>query len=198
MKWLALAVFTAVSGLYFGLLAYGVFSESRIQDDYRDRARLAMADGDVDTARFLYSRLVGAGQQGPEQDQLNWATLLDAAGETDAATRQLDRLAPADRDGYRPAHLLQAKRLLGRLRVPGVDRDETLRVLEHHLRVGAYTQTVENHLLWGQYHLAAQSYASAVDRFSRAADNRPTLWVDVARLYLEADQRDEASTAMAK
>ncbi len=178
-----------------GLIGRGIYSADKIQAEYRVAARQAVADKDLEQAKFYYSRLVGAGDKGSEQDQLNWISILSASGDTEAAIDKLNLLAPDDSVGFPSAHLQKAKMLsAARAQPPGLN-PEQLKQLAFHLRHGARDATVENDLLWGDYYLAIEQIDNAIERLESAASRKPEIWFDIANLYGKLGRVEDSTRA---
>ncbi|MEO9930346.1 MAG: tetratricopeptide repeat protein [Parasphingorhabdus sp.] len=177
-----------VTSVFTLLIGRGLYQRDQILIDYRLAAREAMAEEDLKLARFYYSRLVGNGDRGTEQDQFNWFHVLAASGDQSAAQKQLDDLAPNDSTGYGPAHLLKAQSLLAVIDQEGLDRKKMLAQIEHHLQQGAWGESLENDLLWSQYLLASKQIDQAILRLNSAAKQNPELWFEIGQ-FLEAQGR---------
>lgn len=164
------------------LVGRAIVKADSIERQYRDAARLAVDEKDLEQAQFYYSRLVGAGEKGTDQDQLNWVSILAASGDSAGARMQLEQLAPDDSVGFAAAHLERAKLMMVQLSQNGADAGK-LEQIAWHLRHGAREATADNDVLWGQYHLAAQQPDAALSRFESAAAKRPELWFEVAAMH---------------
>ena len=176
----------------------GISGQRDIAERYRAAARQAVAEDDLERAKFYYLRLVGAGDRGSQQDQLNWASILSASGDMQGALDQLDQLAPDDAIGYAPAHLEKAKSLaVGQRRARQADA-EKLTLMAWHLKHGARESTVENDLLWGDYYIAMNQIDNAILRYSSAASRNPELWFRIAALYKRVGRKDSFERALAR
>lgn len=180
-----------------GLIARAISTSAQINNQYRIAARQAIADDDLEQADFYYSRLIGAGDQGSQQDQLNWVSILGSSGRDEAAREMLDRLAPDDEIGYAAAHRQKAVMASGMLAKQGASGD-LLEKLHWHLKHGARDSTLENDLLWANYHLAVGQSNEAIERFDSAASRNPSLWYDAGLLYRKLGNRSAAERAMGR
>ena len=181
--------------VFGGLIARAMNNKDAIEAGYRTSARQAVADEDGEQAKFYYTRLVGAGDRGSRQDQLNWVSILSASGDQKAAKEQLDQLAPDDEFGFGPAHLEKAKMLSSaQSRPPGLDGDQ-LKKLGWHLRHGASEPGTQNNLMWANYFLAIEQVDNAVARFEAAAGQKPELWFEIAALYRRLNRKDDFDRA---
>ncbi|TWU47560.1 Tetratricopeptide repeat protein [Rubripirellula tenax] len=177
-----------------GLIVRAVSKKDDIASEYRVAARQAVADKDLDQAKFYYSRLVGSGDRGSEQDQMNWVSILDASGDTQAAREMLERMAPDDSVGFASAHRQKAIMIGAAIAREGTS-PERVEQLQWHLRHGARDSTPENDILWANYHLAVEQVDKAVDKFESAASRKPELWFDISNLYRRLGRTEEANRA---
>ncbi|MGB7329498.1 MAG: tetratricopeptide repeat protein [Rubripirellula sp.] len=177
-----------------GLIVRAMRASDDIAGEYRLAARQAVADKDLEKAKFYYSRLVGAGDRGSEQDQMNWVSILDASGDTQAAREMLDRLAPDDSVGFASAHRQKAIMYGAAIAKNGTNK-ELVEKLQFHLRHGARDATPENDILWANYHLAVEQVDEAVKRFESAAGRKPELWFDISNLYRRLSREEDAARA---
>ncbi|TWU55201.1 tetratricopeptide repeat protein [Rubripirellula reticaptiva] len=177
-----------------GLIVRAMTTSDDIAVEYRLAARQAVADKDLEKAKFYYSRLVGAGDRGSEQDQMNWVSILDASGDTQAAREMLDRLAPDDSVGFASAHRQKAIMYGAAIAKNGTNKD-LVEKLQFHLRHGARDATPENDILWANYHLAVEQVDEAVKRFESAAGRKPELWFDISNLYRRLGREEDAARA---
>ncbi len=179
-----------------GLVAGAMGRSTVIAEGYRVQARAAIEANDLPRAKFFYSRLVGSGDRGTDQDRLNWAKIQAASGQPGDARAQLVELAPADREGYGPAHLQVARELLASVgQTPAPQRESLLRQVHHHLTHGAWQSSPENDVLWGQYHLAGQQWDEATVRLAAAAKAQPMLWHQLYNLYRQLGRPVDAAAA---
>ena len=166
-----------------GALVYrGSVVQSAIQVDYRNAGRAAFEEGSLKRAQFYYSRLIGEGDLGSPQDQLNWASMLASSGDSQAAMSLLDKLAPEKSIGFGPAHRQKALLLLNAMRAGQTQGSDILNRLQWHLKQGARDESVESHQLWAFYFLAAGQLDKAIARLVRAAQINPDLWLETAAL----------------
>lgn len=175
------------------LMGRGLYQHDQILNDYRNAARQAMAEKNLELSKFYYTRLVGNGDRGTVQDQFNWFHVLAASGDASAAQKQLNDLAPSDATGYGPAHLLKAKSLLSVVDREDLDRDKILTEVEHHLQQGAWGKSLENDLLWSQYYLASKDTEQAILRLNSAAKQNPDLWFEIALFFQRLNQAADAT-----
>ena len=178
------------------LLWRGATGQNRIAEKYRNAARNAMAEDDLEQAKFYYSRLVGAGDRGTDQDQLNWVAILSAAGDVQGVIEQLDRLAPDDQAGFPPAHLEKAKMLAEEQRRTGELDSQRLKMIGWHLKHGARESNTQNDLLWADYYLALNQLDDASQRLTSAASREPSLWFSAAAVFRKHGRKREADQAV--
>ncbi len=187
---LLLAMPTPIVLIVFAAILFsGHQGKDTIQSLYREAGRAAVASGDLDQGRFYYSRLIGDGDEGNPQDQLNWASMLAANGQVKAAIGQLDKLAPNDRVGFGPAHRQKAMMYISALQ-SRASGPEVLDQLHWHLRQGVREDSVEDHRLWTVYYLAVGQMDDAIDRMAKAATKNPDLWLDTAILCSSQGQTE--------
>ncbi|EMI54383.1 hypothetical protein RSSM_04208 [Rhodopirellula sallentina SM41] len=175
------------------LVGRGLYQRDQILNEYRMAAREAVAEKDLELAKFYYTRLVGSGDRGTVRDQFNWFHVLAASGDASGAQKQLDDLAPNDATGYGPAHLVKAKSLLSVVEREDLDRDKILTQVEHHLQQGAWGESLENDLLWSQYYLASKEMDQATLRLNSAAKRNPDLWFEIALFFQGLDRTTDAT-----
>ncbi|MEM9827650.1 MAG: tetratricopeptide repeat protein [Planctomycetota bacterium] len=177
------------------LVGRSLYSQRSIAGEYRLAARQAVANEELEKAKFYYSRLVGSGDRGTPQDQLNWVSILAASGDQQAAKAMLDELAPDDRVGLGEAHRQKVMAIAKLIRTQGGSR-RAFETMHWHLRHGAREPTPDNDLLWAGYHVAVEQIDEAINRYSSAASQRPELWFEVAQLYRQLRRPEEAKRAM--
>jgi len=173
------------------VLYHSEAAQSAIQLSYRAAGRAAFTAGNLERARFYYSRLIGSGDIGSPQDQLNWATMLASSGDSQAAIKLLDKLAPEDAVGFGPAHLQKALFLTSALRAGQVQGPDVLNRLQWHLRQSARDNSVESNQLWAFYYLAAGQPDKAIARQAIAAQLNPDLWLEAAALCNSPDSAED-------
>lgn len=116
--------------LLFGVLALGQRT-AMTRASYEREAEASLSARDFKTARVCYERLL---QWNKDDVALRFglARALDGLGQTGEARQLLERLAPPDLDGYLPAHLFLAERLLD---APQHDAQSLSLAEKHLLRV---------------------------------------------------------------
>ena len=167
------------------LLGMAIWNRSGIENRYRSAARGAMSDGDWESARVYYSRLIDGKRKVAPEDELNWVQLLAANGQHVEARDLLQKLAPDTTPGYTPAHRMRAKMLAADAQRDAVDGMVSPQLLEQwhwHLREGVRDESVESDQLWAAYYLQVGQPQDAVNRLEDAARREPRLWLQVATL----------------
>jgi tetratricopeptide (TPR) repeat protein len=103
----------------------------------------------------------------------------------------MDRLAPADQQGYGPAHLWQARRLVS----AGLARPQARTTAEAHLvhaLDGALDDRDAAQALLGEVYLAGEQLDQARECFARAVRTKPYAHLRLAQLSAQAGDRDRA------
>lgn len=182
---LALAALPALltSAAFGGVLISGATGKDATSRIYRDEGRKAMEAGDVDKARFYYTRLIASSDLGDSRDQLNWASMLASTGDHAGALKLIDRLAPDGQVGYGPAHREKAILLMRSAADGQLEADaDFIQLLQFHLTHGARDQSIDSHQLWAYFYLATGQPDRALSRRAQAAQQNPDLWLEVAAL----------------
>lgn len=188
----------AVLAVFSGLLGRALYSADRVSSQYRLAARQAVASEDLAKAKFYYSRLVGAGDQGSPQDQMNWISILIASGDQESALAQLDQLAPENEIGFEPAHREKAKYLVSQVEQSQQVDPDLVKRLHWHLRQGARDSSAESDLLWAKYHFRLEQTDQALRRLESAAVRQPDLWLQIATLQRQLGRPDDASRSLSR
>ncbi len=181
-----------------GILVHGIRSRSDISNRYRGAARSAVSERDIKLARFYYSRLLGEGALGSEQDELNWAMMLTNSGDLPAAIKILDKLAPEEVAGYGPAHRYKALMLMSLLRSGKQTVGDIVSKLQWHLKYGAREPSAENHQLWAAYYSISGQPDKAITEQTLAAQQNPDLWIEAAAMCESSDQLADRTRFLAR
>jgi tetratricopeptide (TPR) repeat protein len=154
---------------------------------YRSAAARAFAAKDYQTARTCFDRLTLLEEDHPEH---RWGLALaaDALSEQDEFEAHLQELAPLGRQGYGPAHLLAAQRLLRR----PTPTAEQRRDAEMHLIWAdkALPESDEVRLVVGRYYLGRGKPDEAEPYLARAVAKHPELHLALAWLYAARGEKD--------
>lgn len=167
------------------LLGMAIWNRRGIENRYRAAARNAMKEGDLESARVYYARLIDGKRSVAPEDELNWVQLLAANGQHFEARELLEKLAPDATPGYGPAHRFRAQMLAAESQVDARDGTVSPDLLEKwhwHLREGVRDESNEADQLWAAYFLLVGQPEDAVRRLESAARRDPRLWLQVATL----------------
>jgi thioredoxin-like negative regulator of GroEL len=178
------AVFILVG--FFAVLGRAAWVSDKTDLKYRTLARQVMAEGDYDSARIYYSRLVAGDRPVDPQDELNWAQILARGGDIQSASNVMDRLAPDDGYGLAEAHRFKANQLARRLAAinaePGGSEqlEPTLERLRHHISRSGNQNPLELNDLWVSYYWAAGQQDEALKKIVESAQYDPRRWLQAA------------------
>jgi tetratricopeptide (TPR) repeat protein len=169
-----------------------------VEARYLEAGRDALKRKDYSAARSYYQRLASRGVDRPEV-VYGEALTAEALGEAGRAEALMADLAPEDppedRPGYAPAHLWQARRLLGRSR----NSPERRAAAEKHLLLaldGDLAEREAAHGLLGELYLATGRLDQAEPHLNRAVKTRPQLRMRLAQLHaLRGDKSRAVSEA---
>ncbi len=176
------------------VLGFASVLPNNVRTRYLDAARGAMKNEKMDLAKVYYGRLIEQGTQIDPADELNWAAILQQNGESAAAQRILDRLAPDKEEGYLPAHRLQALRIASSL---SKSRDsKELERLQWHLSQLKDDKTVETNKLWAMFYLAVGQPKAGLARMGKAAEVEGELWYQVAILAKQVGDAEFLNLAL--
>lgn len=181
-----------------GVLYRAQSAQSAIKGEYRSAGREAFVAGNLDQAKFYYSRLIGDGDLGSPQDELNWASMLASSGDSQAALKLLDKLAPEAAVGFGPAHRQKAIMLMGIIQSGKSQGTDALERLQWHLRQGVRDESIESHQLWTVYYLATGQVDKAIAKQTLAAQLNPDLWLNVASLCAPAERAEDRTRFLAR
>jgi predicted Zn-dependent protease len=163
-------------------LAVAASLTSREERDlrYLEQARSAFKSRNYALALTCYDRLAPHGANRPEI-LFGLSQACFARGQTARALVILNALAPREQQGYGPAHLWTARRLLD-----GSPSDETLRVARLHLRHALNGELEERDAavgLLGQVYLAEKDYVQAEMYLAKAVKAYPELRLKRAQMH---------------
>lgn len=164
--------------------------ESQATQSYFDEGRRRFAAKDFNGAQICFERLA---VMDPDKPEYRYWLALTAAGleQDERAASQLARLAPSDRQGYGPAHLLQARSLI--LQNPTLPGPVAL-LAERHLQraLQADPESLEAHLFLADLYGRTGQPARAEPHVLKVVPAQPQLRLELAKLYLAMGNRDEA------
>ncbi len=95
------------------LVASSLNDPRQLEQQYSEAARTAYMAGNFDIAR-LYTERVARSRPNDHELMFRLASIYATQGEAGRSEAIMNRLAPADRSVYAPAHLARAQQLLGR------------------------------------------------------------------------------------
>jgi tetratricopeptide (TPR) repeat protein len=172
-------------------------SHEELKLRYLDRARSAFQSSDYATALTCYDRLVPTAKEHPEI-LFGLAQTALAAGQPGRAVVILKALAPPDQQGYPPAHMWMARRLM---QLPSTTA--TRKAARDHLRhalEGDLDSADAAYGLLGQLYLADKDYTQAEAYLARAVKTHPELRLKRAELHVllgnQREARNEAQLAI--
>jgi thioredoxin-like negative regulator of GroEL len=139
LQWIAAtpALLALAAVLLFGLAVLGERTD-RIDLQYQQDAQAALNTGGFKTARICYERLLQL-HPGSDLYSLGLARSLVGMKQNAEAAAVLRLLAPADRAGYAPAHLLLAQMVLDASHEPAA-----IALAERHLRLALQADPANN------------------------------------------------------
>jgi Flp pilus assembly protein TadD len=157
---------------------------------YLEQAKNAFKAKDYAGAMTCYERLASRGEDRPEI-LYGLAQAAEALGQTDRAAALIDKLAPADGEGYAPAHLGRARRLLAAPQPSALARAEAeghvLRALD-----GELDDRDAAHALLGELYLANGQLDQAQLHFGKAVRTKPRVHMRLALVYAQRGERERA------
>lgn len=166
----------------------GQTPESDLLWRYPHEAARAWQEGNYHAAQVCYERLALAHEGRPEYEYSLALTDL-ALGQEGRALALLNNLAASDRQGYPPAHLWHARRLLDAKASP-----QALHAAELHLlrALQGQPELREAHPLLGQLYLATNRLNLAEPHLLKAVPAQPELRLPLAGLYARRGQKEQA------
>jgi tetratricopeptide (TPR) repeat protein len=180
-----------VGGGVLGTCILGATTPAQeVEARYLERAKTALKARDYPAALTCYDRLAYRGEERPEV-LYGLAVCAEALGDGGRAEALMSGLAPADRPGYSPAHLWQARRLLHAPRLSAQGRAEAEAHLVHALD-GELDDREAAHALLGEVYLGAGQLDQAQLHLAKAVRTRPYVHLQLARVYARRGDRDRA------
>ncbi len=155
---------------------------------YLDAARKSVEAEDYEQAAIFFERAYNLNDDRPEV-LFEMARLAQIRGEHDRANHLFNELAPLEKPGYAPAHILLAKRILAQS--PSLAQ---LTVAETHLlhaTNSSFRDPVAAGLL-GQIYLQTKEYSQAITQLERATEFQPDYSLMLARAYSLSGDRARA------
>jgi tetratricopeptide (TPR) repeat protein len=152
-----------------------------VEARYLDQAKVSFAAKDYAGAQTCYERLAPLGKERPAV-VYGLARTAEALGQPGRAAALMDGLAPRQGQGYGPAHVWQAARLLGTAPLTAEDRD----LAESHLHRaldGELDDREAAHALLGEIYLATRRLDKAEPHLLKAAKTKPQVRLRLAVLY---------------
>lgn len=154
--------------------------------------------GDLAAASRYFAKLRSLDYEYSPNAQLIGAVLDLRAGRTENAERQLETVAPPDRQGFRPAHLWRAKELI---KTKSAEPSPVeLSAIRHHLECAA---GIDEEDAWissqlAQVCTALKDYPSALRHIADVVDRQPELYVLMAAIHNEMGNFDSRLAALQK
>lgn len=184
--WLAAVPPFLVLSVSGGVLLWASLVREKTDLRYRAMARQAMIEGDFESARVFYSRLVSSDRKVDPKDEFNWAEIVARGGDLPAAAELIDSLAPSDGTGYPDAHRARAVQLAREL--ASIDRSEggserlekTLQQLRHHLTRSGIENPLQLCDLWAGYYFASGQKNEGLKKVVESAAYDPNRWLAAA------------------
>lgn len=173
-----------------------------LPDAYRVAAIDAQNNLDVHATEIYLQRLMRLDTD-DEEMQFNFAKVLEAKGEMGRALAIMSSLAPDDKVGYPPAHLWLAKWTLSSPDATDADRLSC----RHHLEIAAnefpkqpevLEQLAALHLFLARVEPSANHLSTAIDYLKHAAELKPELYYQLARVQLDNEQFADASESFVR
>ncbi len=150
---------------------------------------------DFELAKSFYQKLLSNKELTPPQN-FEFTTILRETGEVERANQLVRDLAPDDRPGYGPAHLMRAISIAQQLEV-AEDRI-ALPVLRRHLQNARDDDSPEIQQAWAIYYLAVEQFDDALAALDKAAQPNPKYYVLIAAYYKSQGRIPEYSLTLQK
>jgi tetratricopeptide (TPR) repeat protein len=181
----------AVLTVGFLLLQMGRNSRADLVLRYQESAARAAAEGNTEVAALWLEKIARLNPQDPRH-LYRQALMADEAGRRDRARTLMQRIAPADGEGYPLAHFWLARDLIGQS-LPLTP--ELSKTIEHHLNQALRSKPLaaETHALLGQLMVLRGDRPQAISHFELAAGEKPECHLGLAVLYLEQQEPDKAA-----
>jgi tetratricopeptide (TPR) repeat protein len=164
--------------------------EAELETRYLEQARNAFQAKDYAGALTYYERLAPRGGERPAV-LYGLALTADALGQSERASLLMAELAPADGQGYGPAHLWRAGQLLRSPRLSALDRQAAESHLLHALD-GEPEDREAAHALLGELYLAGGQLDQAEPHLLKAVKAKPHLRLRLAVLYALKGNKERA------
>ena len=173
------------------LLFYVARRERQLEYVYRQDAKTAFANNDQVMAVICFDRLVRLRPN--DADRLQLATWLRQTGQVTRSNNIMRGLAPEDKQGYGPAHLWFAKKII---ESEAVDTESLTIAISHliHAR-GTERESGEVDFLLATCYWATSSYEESLQALSEAARRNPAYYHNLFRACQQAKLIPAASTA---
>jgi tetratricopeptide (TPR) repeat protein len=174
------------------VLAVLLTPRPELEGRYLAHAQAAFKAGDYADAAACYDRLSYAGGNRPEV-LFGLALTAESLGRHGRAAALMDALTPAGQGGYAPAHLAQARRLLGQPRPSESDRQEAEAHLFRALD-GELDDPEAAHALLAELYLAEvpPRLDQAEPHLMKCLNTRPRLRLRLAQLYAVRGDKERA------
>lgn len=164
------------------------------RDRYRIQMSSALNSKEFVLAKALGSRLMEGDQKPLDATKLDFAIVLDQAGESERALKVIEELAPDEKPGYAPAHRLRALTIA---RSVGRTPEERLLVrLRWHLSNSGDEPNITTEQLWASYYMTVNQPGEAAKHFEVAARMDPKLYIPLADLYQKSGNAPGESRAL--
>jgi tetratricopeptide (TPR) repeat protein len=162
--------------------------ESQAVDSYLREAHRLFQAKDYDAAQICYERLALLNPDKPEY-RFWMATTCALMGQHDRAAAILDKLAPSDKQGYAPAHVWQARRLMS---IPNTPQ-QAIQAAELHLlrALQSDPERLEANVLLGNLYFATRRLDQAEAYLLKGVHAQPELRFVLARVHQIRGNKDE-------
>lgn len=166
---------------------YTILKHDSIVNRYKGKMQEAINEKDFKLASVLGGRLVSESSKPDPQLTLNYAFVLSQSGESQRAIAMINDLAPEDKSGFAPAHLLRARNYVAMLSKK--QDGEMLNKLQWHLQNAGNSNAEQTEPLWAfYYHTIGQDEEAAI-RLENAAKINPANYLDLAQLYAKSNNQ---------
>ena len=185
---LALPAIGLLIAIAFAELRWSEIRQGQLILRYRQAAQTAFDADDLEAADLFYRRL---GEFDDHRDEASYgkALIVERRGDQEESRKLMEKIAPADSDGYPPAHFWLAE-LMSADDQP-LDAQQAT-VYQHHLScaVEGMADSAEAHASLGLFFYAKDLKKQAIPHFETALDARPDLRLALAHCYV-SDRRLE-------
>ncbi len=188
----------AVAGVLIVVLIIGWDKRDRsLAGRYHTQASKEFESDDLDAAKLLFRKLSYLQPDLPH-GRYGLALCAQKEGQLPRTLSLMQSVAPADVQGFGPAHFWMSQWLIAKSRSQeGPEKQQTVKLVEHHL-AAAIEQNPMNqtaHELLGRIQLGQNDLDGAAAHLAIAAEDRPAVDLTLARTYWKLNKSKLAQEA---